>query len=295
MNSEDLSYKILENDFYRVKILPQRGCKIASLVYKQNNFEVFHQPQHPYSNLEEKYPEAKEGDFFIDYDTSGCDDCIPTIDSCTVPFADGLLNDHGDVWFRQFDIIDENEHHLECEVKLTSMPIIFKKDIVLDKDGLLIKYRAKNIGDYKCGFMWSLHDLTVIDDDSYLELPEPFSIINVQNDDKWDFDIRDLSGLERNKTFKFYYNDHLSDGIASIVYPNKNMKYNLCFDLEKTPFLGVWITTGGYKNEVNLAIEPSTSYYDSLERAVNNGTAIMLDKDEEYFWDIKINLDELNK
>ena len=71
------------------------------------------------------------------------------------------------------------------------------------------------------------------------------------------------------------------------------MKYTVKFDLDTVPYLGVWITTGGYKNEINLAIEPSTSYYDSLDKAIENGTAVMLKANEEFAWDIKLNLEKL--
>ena len=48
----------LENESYLVKVLPQRGFKISSFIYKKNDFEVFHQPQHEFNNLKEKYPKG---------------------------------------------------------------------------------------------------------------------------------------------------------------------------------------------------------------------------------------------
>lgn len=284
----------LENESYLVKVLPQRGFKISSFIYKKNNFEVFHQPQHEFNNLKEKYPRGIEGDLFINYDTSGCDDCIPTIDPCEVEFASATLNDHGETWYKEFDLIDSGENYVQGSTTLSSMPIKFIKKVNLSNDGIKIDYSAINKGNKKCGFMWSLHDLTKLTKDSYLELPEPFSYINVQNDEKWDFDVRIMKNLEKNKTYKFYYDKKLSKGEASLVYPSDNMRYTVKFDLKNTPYLGVWITTGGYKGETNLAIEPSTSFYDSLKKAVNNDTAIMLNPGERFSWNIELDLNELS-
>ena len=293
MNKGKIELYTLENNKYKVQIIPSRGCKIASFLYKDNDFDVFHQPQHNYNNLEEKYPKGIPGDLFINYDTSGCDDCIPTIDPCEVSFSEELLHDHGEVWYKEFEILSKDEKHLEAKTTLSNMPIEFTKNIILEENGIRIEYKAVNKGAKECSFMWSLHDLTVLTEESYLDLPEPFSIINVQNDEKWDYDIRDLSKLEKNKTYKFYYDQKLSEGRASVVYPRENMKYTVEFDLDKIPYLGVWITTGGYKNEINLAIEPSTSFYDSLDRAMENNTAVILKAQEEFTWDIKLNLEEL--
>lgn len=293
MENKKIEIYSLENDNYKVQILPDRGCKITSFMYKENKFEVFHQPQHEYENLEEKYPKGVAGDLFMNYDTSGCDDCIPTIDPCEVSFAENKLHDHGEVWYKEFEIISKDNNHLKAKTMLTNMPIEFTKNTILEEDGIKIEYKAVNKGSKECGFMWSLHDLTVLTEGSYLEMPLPFSIINVQNDDKWDFDIRSLSELEKDMTYKFYYDKKISEGKASVVYPKENMKYTVKFDLDTVPYLGVWITTGGYKNEINLAIEPSTSYYDSLDKAIENGTAVMLKANEEFAWDIKLNLEKL--
>lgn len=292
--NDKLEVIVIENESYLVKVLPQRGFKVSSFIYKKNNFEAFHQPQHEFKNLKEKYPKGREGHLFINYDTSGCDDCIPTIDPCEVEFASGTLNDHGETWYKEFDIIDKGENYVEGSTNLSSMPIKFTKKVKVSNNGIKIDYSAINKGDKRYGFMWSLHDLTKITEDSYLELPEPFSYINVQNDEIWDFDVRIMKNLEKNKTYKFYYDKKLSKGEASLIYPSDNMKYTVKFSLEKTPYLGVWITTGGYKGETNLAIEPSTSFYDSLKKAVNNGSAIMLNPGEVFSWDIELNLKELS-
>ncbi|MDF2572727.1 MAG: hypothetical protein K0R55_4331, partial [Sporomusa sp.] len=85
----------LENETIKIVVLPQLGAKIASLLYKPQNFEVFFQPTEGIFRL------SRHGEPFADYDTAGADEMYPTIDACIYTY-DGYggksLPDHGDLW-----------------------------------------------------------------------------------------------------------------------------------------------------------------------------------------------------
>ncbi len=49
------------------------------------------------------------------------------------------------------------------------------------------------------------------------------------------------------------------------------MTYKLGWDKDKLPYLGFWITDGGFRGDYNCALEPSTGYYDSIDIATKNG------------------------
>lgn len=54
--------------------------------------------------------------------------------------------------------------------------------------------------------------------------------------------------------------------------------------------MGVWLTTGGFKNEKNVAIEPCNGYYDSLEKAYENGKVDYVEGSSENKWNILIDI-----
>lgn len=71
------------------------------------------------------------------------------------------------------------------------------------------------------------------------------------------------------------------------------MECRLKYDARKLPYLGVWITAGGFRGDYNCALEPSSGYYDDIRTARENGTAYMLKKDEPMIFDLEVILEEL--
>lgn len=45
----------------------------------------------------------------------------------------------------------------------------------------------------------------------------------------------------------------------------------LHYDVKKLPYLGVWVTAGGFEGDYNCALEPSDGFYDSVRKAGENG------------------------
>ncbi len=286
---------ILKNRNYKAVILPDNGFKIASFVYLPRNFELFFQPPAlKNSKYEDVYKKASVGDDFSIYDTSGCDDCIPTIDPCYVIGVKNRLNDHGDVWSVKWNVLEEKEDAVSASVRLSSMPLRLTRKVILTNFGMRLQYRLLNEGDVKCPWMWTLHDLARYETDAVLKLSHPFKIFNAQNDDIWNFDIRDMKEVPENGTYKFYYKAPVGKGTASILYPSQKMRYTLIFDNERFPYFGVWITTGGFKGEKNIAMEPSNGFYDSLERAIRNNKCEWLEPGEKTEWSVEILLTPTN-
>lgn len=81
-NRGDLHVVHLETDCLRVTLLPEIGCKIASIIYKPNQFEALARPlgMKKTDDPAKLYARAYPGAPFDQYDLSGIDDCIPTID-----------------------------------------------------------------------------------------------------------------------------------------------------------------------------------------------------------------------
>ena len=85
-----LAAAVLENDVLRVILLPKRGGKTVSILYKPMGFELLSQPK-------EGYPPLAPGMDFSQGDASGFDDAFPSIDQ-EILMVDGkavAYPDHG--------------------------------------------------------------------------------------------------------------------------------------------------------------------------------------------------------
>lgn len=68
------------------------------------------------------------------------------------------------------------------------------------------------------------------------------------------------------------------------------MRCTLKYDANKLPYLGVWITAGGYRGDYNCALEPATGFYDDVPRTIKNGTIRVLEPGGEFAFTLEISL-----
>lgn len=123
-----------------IKMLPELGFKMSSIRYKDKEF--LFQPS------KKEYMKAVYGDNFVDYDTSGLDEMIPTIDSCILK-GNTLLPDHGDVWSVPWEV-EIKEDSVIGVVDLRSMDLKFEKTVsMVDSNTITMKYRLINESEKK--------------------------------------------------------------------------------------------------------------------------------------------------
>ena len=289
---------IMDNGTLSLVLLPAFGFKMASLCYKPTGFESLFQP------ATQSYKKPTPGACFEKYDTSGCDDLLPTIDDCAYPgseYQGARLPDHGEVWARSWSvsIIDDT---VKGTVELNCLPMIFTRTVSFDSEHTVrFDYIAQNLGTSPLRFMWALHPLNVLKKDTKLLLPKGSrKVLSVRQgrapgyaEKEIDFGSSGLSvpySIGRGHTCKFYVNTPLEVGCAGLYYPQDKLALIYRFDPVELPYLGVWINTGGFKNEENIAIEPSNGFYDSLGRAVSNNTAPAIPPGADIRWSLKIDL-----
>lgn len=80
--------------------------------------------------------------------------------------------------------------------------------------------------------------------------------------------------------------------MVGLDYTDEKIKYTINYDPQINPYLGVWITKGGFKGEYNCALEPSNGFYDDLSRAYYNNKLSSLNSLEEREWTIFIEIKE---
>lgn len=303
---------ILENQYMKIAVLKDLGAKIASIFHKPVGFELLAQPSKSYYDFVEdgdlENPEllARQIDF-AKFDTSGLDDCFPTIDACT--YEEYYLPDHGELWYSKprFDLYSwEFPRHLHKDIaddeEITalracfgcySLPFSFQRSLILKDECLYLDYEICNNSQEKLPYLWALHGLFSYDKNLELVLPEG-ELVNVRQncpEDTYDFssfDKCDLSQYPSKAMVKFYMEHPVDNGRAELLYKKQNLRVIYNWKARKNPYLGVWVTTGGFKGENNVAVEPCSGYYDSLRRAVELDKSSYLEAGEKAKWLVEL-------
>ncbi|MDF2633390.1 MAG: hypothetical protein K0R78_264 [Pelosinus sp.] len=300
----------LENESLKMIVLPDIGGKIASLLYKPQNFEVFFQP------TEETYKLPEYGGDFSHYDTSGADEMFPTIDTCIYPYAghEGKLPDHGELWSLPW-LVTKADDSLQMVREGRVLPYLFSRVIVLDGKTVHLKYKVKNTGDQPLFGLWAFHGLVACDEKTILNIPNCENIVTVHNSNilgkmgtkhsfpltigknDQEYCLDHIAPQYCGKTEKFYVEGAVKQGEAALTLNQGKLVYKLSFPLHTVPYLGIWINEGGFKGEYNCALEPSTGYYDSLEIAkqYNSVSPLAPGQTMEWYLDIELADDLLTK
>ncbi len=274
----------IENDKLSVIVIPELGGKIASVIKKNKNFEYYFQ------HKKEIFLKPKLNSNFAEFDASGFDDCFPTVDSCSVGINGKMLNypDHGEVWSKVMTYeIAGNILKLSCISEILSYT--YEKCITLEDETLLLNYKINNTGSESFPCIWTMHGLLNCEEDMEIFLPPGTeSVANVQPGEIFgepgkvysyplavlkDGNIYHLNKIkpeDSHKTEKFYVNGDITIGECGVYYPSKDLNCKICFNPEELPYLGLWITEGGFRGDYNLALEPSNGFYDSIDIAAKN-------------------------
>lgn len=294
----------LENDFLKVLVLPKIGGKIASIYRKDKDFELLFQ------NKSDEYKKAKLGDNFADFDASGFDDAFPTIDKCTVSYEgkDIIYPDHGEIWSSSFDY-----EILDDKVKLwfdsSILPYHYEKTIHIENETLKVHYKIKNTGSKEFPCIWTMHCLVNCEEDMTLNFPEgtnkvinaqksnnlgnagvihPYPITKAVNGNVYRLDR--ILPQESKNTEKYYADGKVNSGICSIYYPSHDVAYEVKFDKEKLPYLGFWVTEGGFRGDYNCAFEPTNGFFDNIDIAKRNNKLFYLNGGDMLEFNIEIAL-----
>ena len=302
----------IENAVLRLVILPELGGKIASLVRLESGYEYLLQPPQP----ERAYRSRSPGDSFEDYETSGFDDCVPTVAECFYPEAPSLgsrLPDHGDVWCLPSEVeIVGGQIHLTTGLR--SLPLRFNKTVRLRENRVRLEYQAINLSASIVKFLWSAHPLLRIEPGAEIILPREVKELEVG----WSAEERLGKSGERctwpeaierygrmvkinriasasAKTAEKLFTPRLTEGLCG-VFPREDENIVFRFDPQLVPYVGLWICQGGWPasraaKHFTVALEPCNGRPDSLEEAVRRNECAVLEANGSTSWwmDIEVN------
>lgn len=301
---KNINSVVLENDLLKVIVIPGIGGKLASIYNKTSQFELLFQ------NKENEYKKPYLDSPFAEFDAAGFDDAFPTIDTSKVIYEGNEISypDHGEIWSACFNYGIINE---QVNLHYTSaiLPYTYDKIITISDDNIIIKYDIKNTGKSPFPCIWAMHCLVNCTEDMEISFPKGTTeILNVHEStnlgkknsihkypvtkttDNKAYSLNRVGTPELKSTEKYYVNGAVNEGSCSIYYPVRNTLYTIDYDKNIMPYLGFWVTEGGFRGDYNCALEPTNGFYDDIETAEKNNKLFYLKPDEALNFEIRLGL-----
>lgn len=295
----------LENTWLRIVVIPELGGKVASMYKKDKQFELLFQ------NKEDTYRKPERYAAFAEYDAAGFDDAFPSIDAGSVLVGARELEypDHGEIWTADFSYAIESGDSISLTFQSPVFPYRYQKQLVLQEKTLVIRYNITNIGDETLPCIWAMHCLLRCEEDMEIDFPPGTKkVLNVQDSelgcagqihsypvtrgkDGREYRLDRVLPAASGSTKKYYACGQVQEGRCGVYYPSQKVRYQVTFDKEKLPYVGFWVTEGGFRGDYNCALEPANGYYDAIAIAEKNKALYRLAPAETLSFRIAMELD----
>lgn len=263
-----------------VTVSPARGGKVVSL-RDRTGHEWLTQPA-PHVKLPAP---AQPGAVFTDAEMCGWDECAPTI--VAGPAAGAELPDHGELWTQRWWARGD-----EAGVVGPSFGYRFTRRVEPVPAGFAFHYEVR-AADRPFPFLWAAHPQfiappgarVVVDagDTVWDVLPDPAVSLG------WDPGLAQMDTVPPGGCRKFYLGPERSVSSAEL-WLSDDHRLQLVWDARVLPYLGVWFDARLHSRENVIALEPSTGFYDSLERAVRLGTVPIVRPGTPLTWTLELRL-----
>ncbi|OQY32259.1 MAG: hypothetical protein B6241_11705 [Spirochaetaceae bacterium 4572_59] len=299
---------VLENRQLKLEVLPFRGGKISSLQDKRNGAQWFYRgnPNNPGFPDPNSY---KRG-VFDEKEAFGMDEMFPSINPEKITNYGGelcTLPDHGEVWSKSWDIISQSPLELNLTVQGLVFPYRFSRDILLEENHIILKYRAQNTGDQAIPALWTPHPLFSFYEETEILVPRELNSIrqamkegplgeygsihalNASGEVAGVGNLLHPGTLPEGSCFKFYGDKSLKEGYCGLK--DRRGSLTLSYPSEQISWLGFWINRGGWGGQQNLALEPATSPMDGPQASADFNVPSQLDAGELLEWEMVLAID----
>lgn len=295
----------LENEQLSLAFRPDLGGKMISLVHRASGHDFLQKPPEP----ERGYRSAGYGARFDQFDTSGFDECLPTVAPCRLAGAE--LPDHGEVWSVPWTC-ERDGDALLMQVRGTALPYALTRRVHLRRSTVVLDYELASTGASPFPWLWSAHPLLAVEPDARILLPEDVGsvYVNASVDEdlgrhgdivSWpiarrrDGTNRDLSWLAPRSVALAdkLFTPRLTRGWCAVYLPRPDLHLAFRFDPEVVPYVGLWICQGGWPEDrppkhYTVALEPCTGRPDSLAEAAARGEAQLLEPGATRRWTLEL-------
>ncbi len=287
----------LSSERASVTVVPELGGRIVSLCDLKGGREWLWNP-----GAELRLWKNRLDDPFDKGTFAGADECIPTIRACE--WQGRSLPDHGEAWTQEWVPDGAADDCLRLSVSLPRSPLDLVREIRICGDTLRMDYTIGNRGEVPEAWLWAWHPLLRIDPDDRLSLPaevkdlrvEVATHAGVERGILWPWpesspDIRlDKLDLGGPNSFMKAFAGPLHGGCARLANSRTCDWLELTWDTGTLPFLGLWLTRGGFNGWHHLALEPTNLPADSLADACCENPSCEIEPGGRRRWWLEIRL-----
>ncbi len=312
---DGLIHLLLENEFIRSEFLPEIGGKMIALIYKKTGRQYLLEPQ----NSGGAYRHAGHGANFEEFDTSGFDECFPTIAASEHPLLKNGNNgthlsfpDHGELWSMPWGY-DLTGDGISMAIDGVNFQYRLEKHIALRENHLIINYNLTNLSEHSFSYLWSAHPLLKVAPGAQLILGDRVEsvFLNWGSDKSLgefgaNLDWPHLSNVNKNVDYSVVqqrqfgeaikcFTGKLTKGYAGIYHTDTDESMFFHFDTKQNPYLGIWLCYGGWPVEspekhLTVALEPASGRPDSLNEAILRNEYSEIGAGAQKTWQLKISL-----
>ena len=299
-----LSAVELENEWLKVRILPEVGAKIYDLIWKPSGKNIlWHNPR----IVPQSFPIESE---FDNYWCGGWDDGFPTCDECV--FQGQRYPGLGELRSLRWNVDSASRVGSDAVVQLSAFgpisPVKALKTVTLEGNSPIIRmqYLITNLGPARVDFIWGTHPAIAVTEQTILRIPAKHGIAAQCNQPGWgeagqryDWPILEakagraemnkVQGIDANLCFGHYAID-LEDGWYAIEDTFSGEGFLLKFSLDQCPCLWLWLNYGGWRGLHHVILEPWTSVPVNLAQAFEQKTSRFLEPGEEFSVEISATL-----
>jgi len=277
---------VLENGMLRVAVLPELGGRVWSLVYKPLDRELlWHNPEIP--------PRKAPFDaVFDDVWCGGWEEMFPTP-------APGVINgqsypDHGEVWSLAWEATTESNEdaasvRLACRAPISGIRMEKKITLQANEPRLEVSYLLRNPTGSNFPFTLALHPALAVSPNCRVDFPPMLvdldasylgTLAGVESPFEWPYvtrgsgkvDLRIVPPVSSGEVY-FLYGHRFQEGWCAITDTTNRLTYGLVFSPEVFRACWLFATYGGWRDYYVAILEPSTSYPQQIEQAIQQGTA----------------------
>lgn len=293
----------LRDEHMEVRVVASLGAKIVALLDRIRGRE-WTWAARPDRGLHRN----AVGDAFDNSPLVGIDECIPTVAPCSL---DGMsLPDHGEAWPRawNFDEAALEQGRIVTSIRLATRPLTFSRTLTLAGGRLRLAYELRNDSDAACSYAWALHPLLAMRPGDRIALDgvprgrvdSAVGIDGIGAGDEIDWP-RPAGGVQLDEldfgrtpaAIKLYVPTPPAAGFR-VVNANDGTRLAARYGpAEALPFLGVWISRGGWNAYDHFALEPTNVDDDRLDRSLGSA-ATTLAPGETRRWQVEVGFEEFD-
>lgn len=299
---------VLETSALQVITVPAVGAKIVSLFDRIAGREWLLPPNKGF------FRPVAYGAPFVEQDMSGWDEMFPTIDRCDYPLEGAYLGaklpDHGEVWSLAWAHDESTTDAIRLSVVGQALPYTLSRTIhVADERTVRLSYEVINTGTESFGALWAAHPQFAADETTRILLPASVTqVVSVQPTEElpvigqfynWaeakthngqSLRLDRIRSADTRKHRKVYLPPEQPVSWAGLQQGDDGAWLRLSWDANAVPYLGIWVDEGSFNPAPTAALEPSTGYYDSLTRAWQNQSIMILPPGVPYRWSLDLTL-----